>query len=142
MAQQIITLASEETSQDILTRVKRIETDISNIKPTVTQLGGGYPYVKTTGQINIYTAQKTIVVTGKAKVTLWGNGVLSSTSELTIDGIPTETFGLTSAAPPKIEFTCETGMQFKLKANTSSATYTSAVVFAQFASPDGTLTYS
>lgn len=40
MAQQIITLASEETSQDILARVKRIETDISNIKPTVTQLGG------------------------------------------------------------------------------------------------------
>lgn len=142
MAQQIITLVNEETSQDILTRVKRIETDISNIKPTVTELGGGYPYVKTTGKINIYTAQKTIVVTGKAKVTLWGNGVLESTRELTIDGIPTETFVVSSAAPPKIEFTCETGMQFVLKSNSSNAAYTYAVVFAQFASQDGTLTYS
>lgn len=142
MAQQVITLAKEETSQDILSRVERLEADIALIKPTVTQLGGGYPYVKTTGTIDIYTTRKTVVVIGKAKVTLWGNSVLEFTRELTIDGIPTETFAVSSSAPPKIEFTCETGMQFKLKSNSSNAAYTHAVVFAQFASQDGTLTYS
>lgn len=141
MAQQVITLAKEETSQDILSRVKRLETDIALIKPTVTELRGGYPYVKTTGQVDIYPGKKTFVIMGKAKVTIWGSGVLSFIEALTLDGVSIQIpYVGVNVAPPKIEFTCETGMQFKLKSGNSS--YTDAVVFAQFASSSGTLTYS
>lgn len=86
MAQQIVTLASEETSQDILARVKNTETNVSNIENSSAIWGGVssvYDYVTSTGN----TARcHYIKVNGRGRFFFnknFGSGYL----EVEVDGI-------------------------------------------------------
>lgn len=68
MAQAVITLASEETCQDILTRVKNIESKTNSVS---TAVGGGYRHhVNVKSLTNNAGTSGSITVHGKAKVFL------------------------------------------------------------------------
>ena len=160
MAQQVVSLAKEETSQNILdevtntvakqataqsilTKVTGLETSVGQIAPQVAEVNGGYPYVRSLYVELPSSGTKTVTIAGKAKVTIAGINGNSSISNLAIDGVTIggfyTTIRQTTASDNHDYFTCEESMILNIKLIGSSA----ALVFiAQFANSNGTLTVS
>lgn len=140
MAQEVITLAKEETSQDILTRVKTIETKVNQIQPAVAETKNGYPYVKWTSfSGGTGTEGKIITISGKARVTVSGSTTqffMSITIDGVICGADTYNTNTNFTIGAVCDFYCENSMKLKFYRGGSSG-YT--IVIAQFASSSGTI---
>lgn len=73
MAQRVITLAKEETCQEILTRIIALETRVEK-KALSIQVGGDYPYVKTIiGTFAEFRNKQNIIINGEAEFALIGH---------------------------------------------------------------------